>query len=152
MLDDQMKQIHRQLRTSQDKYTYFLLAVSASAIALSVQVTKGYILSVVLIPLGLAVFCWGISFYLGCKNVHYLNSTMYANLEYLKVQSGVHPVIGRTTEYRQAAAEGIRDAMTKNSEAANVYGRWQFLLIITGGGWYVVWHICEMVVRTNAGN
>ena len=59
--DQELMEIHKQHRTGQDKYTYFLLAVTASAVAFSVQKTSGLVLSWSLLPLGIAVLTWGTS-------------------------------------------------------------------------------------------
>ena len=111
MSQEEIRLIHSQLRTAQDKYTYFLLAVAASAIAISIQVTKTDSFSLSLIPLGLAVLSWGGSFYTGCQNIEYVNSTLFANAEYLKVKSGTHSQVGGNISLIEAASEGIMEAI-----------------------------------------
>jgi hypothetical protein len=150
MADDKSLEVYRQLRTSQDKYTYFLLAGAASAVALAVNRTTGASLSYWQVPLGLAVLCWGLSFYFGCRHIAYVNSNLYANSELLKVQSGTHPLAGRNPQLATAAAEGITKAMEANSEVANRYGHLQFRLLISGGILYIAYHVLEMA-RTTVG-
>ena len=55
MSDENLRQLHDQLRTAQDKYTYFMLAAAASAVAFAVTRTDGLLLSWSMVPLGLAV-------------------------------------------------------------------------------------------------
>lgn len=69
MSDESLIEIHRQHRTGQDKYTYFLLAVTASAVAFAVQKTDGLKITYSLILLGATVLLWGGSFYCGVKNL-----------------------------------------------------------------------------------
>jgi len=149
---EEIRLIHTQLRTAQDKYTYFLLAIAASAIAFSVQITKTEAFSLSLVPLGLAVLSWGGSFFAGCRQIEYVNSTLYANAEYLKVRAGVHPEAGSHPSYIQAASEGIMDAMKSNSNKANAFGKSQFRLLILGGVLFIIWHLVEMAARSVVGN
>lgn len=152
MAQDDLRQIHDQLRTMQDKYTYFLLAVATSAIALSVQVTKDATLSINLIPLGLAVLSWGGSFYVGCRYLQYTQSYLIANHAYLQVKQGTHPGIGNDPDYINAASQGIKEAMEKSAETIGKLGDRQFQLLVLGGILYVVWHLVEMVARTSGLN
>jgi hypothetical protein len=59
--------IESYLRTAKDKYTYFLLAASASAIAFSISQTREDALAWSQLPLAIAVLCWAFSFYFGCR-------------------------------------------------------------------------------------
>jgi len=149
MADENLRLIHSQLRTAQDKYTYFLLAISASAIAFSLQITSTSLFTLSLAPLGLAILAWAGSFFSGCRHVQFVNSTIFANTEYLKIQSGNHPEVGTHPDYINAAMEGIKEAVSKNSNKANAYGQSQFRLLILGGILFIAWHIIEMIIRTN---
>lgn len=148
MSQDAQKQIHNQLRTMQDKYTYFLLAVSASAIALSVQITKNDIFSINLIPLGIAVLFWALSFYFGCRYIQYMQSYLFSNYDYLKIQDALHPDVGNHPMAINAASEGIMIAMKQNAETSSSLSRWQFRFLILGGLFYIIWHLIEMTMRT----
>ena len=149
MAQDDLGQIPNQLRTMQDKYTYFLLAVAASAIALSVQVTKDATLSINLVPLGLAVLLWGSSFYVGCRYLQYTQSYLIANHAYFQVKHGTHPDVGSHPDYINAASQGIKEAMEKSAETIGKLGNRQFQLLVLGGILYVIWHLVEMAVRTS---
>lgn len=141
-------EVYRQLRTSQDKYVYFLLAAVGAAIALVVNQTQGMPLSWSLIPLVCAVLLWGLSFLFGCLHLQYVNSILYANADLLKVEAGEHPEVGRHPEIMAAASEGIRAAIESNSRRSSRFGRWQFYSLILGAIAYLAWHILEMYLRT----
>ncbi len=68
-MGDNQLELARMLRTGQDKYTYFLLAAAAAAIGLALNRTHGNAFALTMIPLGLAVTSWGVSFYFGCTKV-----------------------------------------------------------------------------------
>lgn len=133
-----------QLHEAQAKYTYFLLAVAASAIALAIKRTTGMPLDWQQIPLGIAVLCWGVSFFAGCRNRAYFSSTIYANVALLQLQDGTHPNIPDHPQLVQAAAEGVRLAANENSSSANFWGHVQFRSLVLGGLLFLIWHIIEM--------
>jgi len=149
---EEIKLIHSQLRTAQDKYTYFLLAIAASAIAFSIQLTKTDPFSFSLVPLGIAVLAWCGSFFAGCKNIEYVNSTLFANAEYLKAKSGLHPDVGNNPSYIAAATEGIMDALNNNAKKAGEYGQSQFRLLVLGACFFITWHLIQMACRTILNN
>ncbi len=137
--------LSKQLAEAQSKYTYFLLAVAASAIALAVKRTTGLPLTRSMIPLGFAVACWAGSFFAGCRNRAYFSSTLYANAALLNVQDGTHPGVPRHPDAVAAAAEGIREAAEHNSSMANFWGHLQFRLLVLGATCFLVWHVIEMM-------
>jgi hypothetical protein len=148
MSNDNSRMLYNQFRTAQDKYVYFLLAVAASAIAFSTQITKELVFSYTLIPLGLAVLAWALSFFSGCRTIQYVNSNTFANFELLKVEAGTHQEYCSNPRLMQAAREGIREGMTFNQKKSGSYGVWQFRLIVIGGISFVFWHLLEMGART----
>jgi len=97
-----------------------------------------------------AVLSWGLSFFFGCRHLDYVSSVLYANLDFLKVQSGLHPEVGLHTGRIEAASSGIMSAMESSAKRAGRYARWQFRLLILGALFYLAWHILEMLQRTQA--
>lgn len=148
MASPEQLEVYRALRESQGKYTYFLLAAVGAAVGFALSQTKESALCLSQIPLGIAVGLWGLSFYLGCKNISYVNSLLYANSEMLRIESGQHPEVGQHPQMVEAASEGVRDAMESNAEKANVLGKWQFSTLIGGAVFYIIWHVIEMLLRS----
>ena len=142
-------QLHTQLRTAQDKYTYFLLAVVAAAVAYAIKLTTDSTLSFSMVPLGLAILGWGLSFFFGCKQLRYVSSTIYANYELLRVQRGEHPQAGSNPQFIAAASEGIRQAIESNSDKISSFAKSQFRFLIAGSILFLDWHIIEMALKTN---
>jgi hypothetical protein len=150
MADNDLIEIHRQHCTGQNKYTYFLLAVTASAIAFSVQKTSGLKLTWSMLPLGLAVLLWGVSFFFGCKNLLWVQTSIYANYSLLQLQKGVHPEQPDHAQLLEAAISGVRSALESNIKNAQFYAQWEFRLLIAGAVFFLAWHIVEMIIRTYA--
>lgn len=148
MISEAETEVYRALRESQTKYTYFLLATAGAGIALAVNRTVGAALCPAQIPLGLAVICWGLSIWLGCRYIEYVNSTLFANGELLRVERGIHPMAGSHPKTVAVASEGIREAMESNQKAISRLGNWQFRLLLLGALLYVTWHVTEMYLRT----
>ena len=146
MGEENIREVHRQLRVSQDKYTYFILAVAGAAVALAIRETHGTAIAWPHLLVGLAVLFWGISFFCGCRHLGYVNSTLYANAELLKVQNGIYPEYNANSQIALAVVEGIREAVESNSSKAGKLARWQFRLLFVGALFYIGWHIWEMVL------
>jgi hypothetical protein len=147
---DDVKDIYLQHRQGQDKYTYFLLAAAASALAFAVQKTVGLPFSWSMAPLGGAAIAWGLSFYFGCKNVSWVLTALYANVGLLQLKSGTHPNQPAHPQELTAAVAGVRNALDHNAEKAYFYASWQFRTLIIGGVLFIAWHVLEMYLRTVA--
>lgn len=147
-MSDSELELFRQHRAGQDKYTYFLLAAAASGIAFAVRSTTGAILHWSLIPIGMAVFCWGLSFFHGCRYLQYIGSNLYANFHLLKVHRGQGPSGPLVLWQAQAAAEGIGEAMKENQEIAGRHYDKQFRYLISGAVLFVAWHVLGIVLRS----
>jgi hypothetical protein len=134
-------------RTAQEKYTYFLLAAAGAAIGFAATQTRDALLAWSQAPLALAILAWGLSFFFGCRQIRYVQSSLYANSELLRVQAGRHPKAGIHPDVIAAASAGISSAMESNAERASFFTRWQFNCLILGAIMYVGWHVLEMYLR-----
>ncbi len=147
-MGEETNEIYRALRESQNRYTYFLLAATGAAIALAVNQTRDAALAWHQTPLAFAVLCWALSFLFGCRHIAYVNSTLHANAEYLRVVSGQHPEFaGVHPQLVAAARDGIRSAMEHNADCANCNSHRQFRFLVTGAVFYVIWHVLEIYLR-----
>lgn len=147
-MNNSEQELYKQSRTIQDKFTYFLLAVAASAIAFSIQKISDRIITESLMLLGVALLFWGISFYFGCLNIKYVSSTIYANYGLIQTKNGKNKEIPNNQQYIAAAAEGIESAMQSNAQKAGKYSNWQFKMLIWGAIAYITWQVIEMLIRS----
>ena len=146
-MSENAREVYRSLRQVQDKHTYFLLAAAGAAIALAVNQSQGAAMAWSHVPLAAGVLSWGLSFFFGCRHIAYVSSTLYANAELLRVESGQHPEIAGHPQMMVAASEGIKQAIESNSERANRLGHLQFRFLVTGAIFYIIWHALEMYLR-----
>ncbi|TFW28579.1 hypothetical protein [Massilia horti] len=142
--DGAMSDIYKAHQTGQEKYTYFLLAAAGAAIGFAVQKTEGLRFSWWLLPVGLATICWAASFYAGCQNLLWVQSTMFGNMALLQLQNGTHPEQPPGGDYLNAAIEGTRQALHGNAGTAQSYGKWQFRYLVLGSVLFIAWRVAEM--------
>lgn len=146
-MDDVKLEVYRTLYASQDKYTYFMLGATVASIGFAITQTQNLRLELTQIPLGLALLCWGLSFWFGSLNRRYYNSYLFANYDLLRIQRGEHPETGQHPQMIQAASEGIKIAMDKSSNKAGMFANLQTYFFILGAGFYIGWHILEMYLK-----
>jgi hypothetical protein len=148
LMSDQVKDLYLQHLAGRDKYTYFLLAAAASALAFAVQKTDTRTLTWSMVPLGLAGLSWALSFYFGCKNISWVQVVLYANLSLLQLKGGVHPRQPDHPDLLGAAVSGVNEALDRNAERAAFCAKWQFRFLVSGAIFFLGWHVLEMYLRT----
>jgi hypothetical protein len=148
MSDNELMEMHKQHRMGQDKYTYFILAVAAAGIAFSIEKTTGQKLSWSMLPLGIAVILWALSFFFGCKHLYWVQASMSANYSLLQLHKGVHADQPEDPQRLEAAKRGVSSALDLTMEKNEFYGQWQFRMLILGAVFFITWHIAKMVIFT----
>lgn len=144
MATDLEKYLSKQLVEAQTKYTYFLLAVAASAIALVVRRTTGSSLDWNMLLLGASVLFWAISFFAGCRSRTYYSSSIFGNLELIKLKSGKHSQVQNNERLVEAGVHAIRETFKKNQSKLSFWAKIQFRLLVLGAIFFLTWHIIEM--------
>jgi hypothetical protein len=141
MASQLVQDLRQALIAGQDKYTHFLLATAAAAIAFSVQRTSDVAAAWSQLPLATAVGLWGYSFWCGCRR---LESIIHINA--MTIDWGLEPtILGRPHTDEENARQQRR--MMAAGEVAGRHWRHQFQSLIAGGGLFVAWHILEMFLR-----
>jgi hypothetical protein len=139
-------EIYRTILAGQERFAYFFLTASGSAIALAFLKTEGQVPACWMIPIGLAVLCWGISFYRGCEHVLHQRKVLLANWKTLDITSGTEPTTRANPEMAQPAVERLRDRAMQDNDASRRYGRQQYVLFLLGAVFYAlahVQHLCQ---------
>ena len=144
-IESAISDLHKAHQTGEEKYTYFLLAAAGAAIGFAVQKTEGLHLTWWLLPVAFATICWGASFYFGCKNVTWVQTSIMANFNLLQLHQGSHPDQPPHPDLVAAAIRGVESALEKNVNKAQFYGVWQFRLLVAGAVFFIAWRVAEMV-------
>ena len=129
MSQEQINELSKRHAEELSKYTYFLLATSATAIAYALEKLEGLKFSLSLLPVIVAVAVWSMSFYCGCKHIEILRDHMAVNANCL------------TNNTSGGAMHEKLDPLDLKAQKAS---RNQFRYIAIGGAFYVIWRFVEM--------
>ena len=149
--DGRVVELHKQFASEQSKYTYFLLAVAASCIALAVRSTADAAASWSLVPLLFAVVFWAYSFLRGLKFIECSQIATRANVDHLLFLQGEHPLAGMDLQKAKYGADQSWNRANELSTAASKHFTWQFRYLVAGGALYISWHILAIALRTAPG-
>jgi hypothetical protein len=145
------KDIHAIREASTEKYTYFLLATAAAAIAFSVQQTSGKAIAWSHLILGCAVVCWGMSFWCGCWRLRKVDNIRVVELIFLQAAERLAPQMDEPRAVKEY--EDVKAARNERNEElsqrSTQYWNSQFNLLIWGGVIFVIWHVVEMFIAAN---
>ena len=147
-MGENQREIQRQYRTQQEKYVYYIVALSVSAIGFSLYKTSGQPLKWSQISLGLAIISWGLSIFCGLTFIKEIIGTLSVNNAYLDIQAGRHPDIGDNPIKVAAGVDSIKRIIEKKSKGAGKFYRWQGRLFYLGILLFIVWHVSEMYILT----
>ena len=139
-------ELYKQLSVAQDKYIYFLLAASASAIGFAMTQTKAEALSLVHIPLGLSVLGWVISFYSGLKVIESTNNSIKHNFNEIQFKDNLqrYQQDENVLKFIKRIDSDTKEAIDGNNKKVNIYIPLQSYSLITGAFFYIIWHIIRM--------
>ena len=148
MADNDALEIYKQHRVAYDKYSYVLLAIAASAVGFAVQKSEGHILSWSILPLGLSVVSFGLSFWCGVRTIERVVANLGATYSLIQLQMGTHPDQPPEGDPLVGAKSGVRRAATHIADQATTYTRWQYRFLILGSVLFLTWHILIMYQET----
>ena len=141
---DEKQNIDSYLRNAKEKYTYFLLAASVSAIAFAVSQTKTLGLAWSQIPLAVAVLLGALSFFFGCKSAQYHQDLEQDSAWVIESNNGFKNM----PETKEKVIELLSSSYGKNLDRVSRFKALQFYSLVAGGTSFLLWHIVEMYLRT----
>jgi hypothetical protein len=141
------KELRLQFRQQQEKFVYYIIALSVSAIAFSIYRTNGEHLKFTQIPLALAVLSWGISIYCGISFLKYSISILYNNNTYYEIKFDQT----ENPELKNIKLEAMKEGILESVETSSRYFKWQGRLFYSGMILFIVWHITEMYFNSCCG-
>ena len=125
-------ELYKQFNQKQEKYTYYLIALSIAAIGYSLHQTTGIGFDITQIPLGLAILSWAISAFLGLRFIKVVISTVYANIGLIDISEGRDPRSGRDPQKIAVGQEVVNGILDSNSGTAMKLYKWQNWLFYLG--------------------
>jgi len=139
-------ELHKHLKTGQEKYIYFLLAAAASALGFAMTQTRVEALALTHIPLGFAVLAWVISFYSGLKVIGLQNDHIVNNIYYLQTNDELRqfPTSVETLKFAKEDKKRLLNASDKRNKELIKYNFLQKWSLLTGSCFYIFWHVLKM--------
>lgn len=141
-------ELYRQFNQKQEKYTYYIIALSVASIGYSVHMTDGIGLNIYQVPLAIAVSSWGASVYLGLRFIRSGLSVIYDNMDLIKMNEGTHPVTGQNLEMIAVGRETILEIINNKSDTSATLHKWQNRTFYFGMVSFIIWRIIEMYLLT----
>ena len=138
----------KEFRSQQQKYVYYIIALSVTSIGFSIFQTMNEPLKITQIPLGLAILSWGFSIFFGLSFIRYIISSIYANIEYFNVIEGNNPDVVKKPQFKDSIIEGIKQAIQSNSKKTTKLFKSQNYLFYFGVVLFILWRIIEMYYKT----
>jgi len=137
-------EIQKQLRESQNKFVYYILALNIASIGFSLSRTMDQMLNDTHIPLGLAIVLWGLSIYCAFSFVKVFQSGLMANNAYFDVIRGNVKDIEPSDRVKETAKEVTAIEGDKISARSSKNYRWMQYFFYLGIVSFVVWQLIHM--------
>lgn len=139
-------EIFKNHREVQIKHAYYLLAISAAAVAFSIQQTSEKGFEFTQIPLAFAVIFWTLSFLAGCIFTRKYLDAYHENANFLELFEDEEDYCYSVEEEGKQQEQETK--MNCLAHSAYMWGEVQFYSLVLGSGAFLLWHLVEMAVRT----
>lgn len=138
-------ELSKQFKVSQERYIYFLLAASASAIGFAMTQSKVEPLAWIHLPLGLSVMLWAVSFFAGLRFIEYSISVTFQNQNYMAFKRELRSFKeNRAAELLMEFKSKLNKTVEHQNGKMKLYGNMQSLCLLFGALLYILWHILRM--------
>ncbi|WP_336515843.1 hypothetical protein [Pollutibacter soli] len=114
-----MKDLANRLQAKQEKYVYYITALSVAAIAFTIVRTEKMAIGVIQIPLAITVVSWSISIVLGLRYLAFQMSTLHTNAGIIKIRTGEGPDTGRDSVKIKIGLNTMTKMFEKQGDQAN---------------------------------
>src|SRR6478735_3378267 len=114
--EEHLKELRQEHRQQQQKYIYYIIALSVAAIAFSVNQTMVQSLRMEQIPLGFAVLCWGASIYLGLNYLQNYLIVLSKNSAYFNTLIELEADGKRVKNSKEILIAALEPIIDKNSK------------------------------------
>lgn len=144
-MNDELNELTFKLRDSQQKYGYYLIAISVTAVAYSTNLTLDKKINNDMILLGIAIFLWLSSAFFGLKFLKSLKNHDSSNIEILQAEAGVHPLSGTHPEKIKLVIDTVNGIMDSDSIKLKIYRSLQEWMLYFGVISFIAWRILAML-------
>ena len=120
------------------RFDQFIIAINGALIAYSMKQIEDEVLAWKLIPLGLAIIFWSISFYFGINSIRRLISTRIVGIFKERTEIRSNPTYSKM----------VSDKFNEVGNLANKNNKRMYLFLYAGGIAFIIWQVLEMILRT----
>ena len=138
-LKSSKRETEYQFTQMQDKYIYYIGALSVTSIGFAVQQTLGQPIKHSFIPLALAIISWGISIYKGLKFIELKLNTLYNQRTYYQL------FIENEARIEQISRI-FENNTSKPLKSAKINFKQSFIFFILGCTLFIIWRIVDMTL------
>jgi hypothetical protein len=125
----------------QERFSYFFLAASGSAIVFTITRTEGQRPACWMLPALAAVLTWGASFFLSACHLQIKVQAILGDWKSIHVRLGRDAHTRDNPTLKESVLQKLdRDKRVRDKRSA-LFGRWAFYLFLIGGAFYLVAHI-----------
>lgn len=115
----------------------FIIAVNGASIAYTLKLLENQCMSLTLVPAGLAIFFWGISFYCGVSSIRRLVSTRIIEIFRDRISlSGDPKLVDRVNEEHK-----------KIGDFSNALSKWSYYTLYLGCAFFTIWQGTQIFVK-----
>lgn len=141
-------ELYKVYSQKQERYTYYIVALSIACIGYAVHQTTGLGYSRSQVLLGMAVLFWAISAYLGLRHSQLATSTVYTNMGLLKIGAGQDEIAGTDPQRIRIGQSTVTGIIKDYQKKASRVSVWQNRLFYVALILYLLWHLYEMYCNT----
>lgn len=123
----------------QEKYIYYILALNVAAIGFSITQIIDLKATCSLIPVGLAMILWSMSFFLGIQFILKSLSTIFENINTLDFDNPNHPKFLNREDSTLIVNLVLEKISEESSEKAGKYFKNQLFCFYAGSISMIVW-------------
>ena len=133
--------LRKEVLSAQERFNYFFLTLNGSAITFALVRTESQHPAIWMIPVAVAIACWGAGFYFGCEHLLLKIKIILGNLQYLTIKGGAKSNPAAKFETAETAMQQLRANAESDNERSRSYGRRQYGLFLIGAVFYIVAHV-----------
>lgn len=135
----------KEFREQQQRYVYYLLAISIASIGFCVNLTMDRSLVAIDIVLGSSILCWLVSSLYGINAVKTLVIALANNVSVIDISSGKHELTGTHPEKIVVGLQTMDEVAKTMSNRSLKYMNIQRRGLYWGIVLFVVWRVLDML-------
>ena len=134
------EQLEQAVNSGQERFAFFFLALSASAIAFAVVRTEDVEPAIWMLFIAGAILCWAGSFAAGCLHVSSKLHAQSASLGAARISRGQDEDVGSHPALMAKGLQVVTNIVKEKAKQSAWAGVWQIWLFAGGAVVYVVGH------------